>query len=357
MDKLLNDIFYSPEKGFKNVNELYKDAKKINNSLSFFDVLNWYNSQEVNQSYKQKTDKKQFASIICPFGIGCIQADLADFSKFKKQNNGVTFLLNCVDIYSRYAWSFPLKNKKSSTVAKALENVFININEYYPMKISITVDGGSEFKREVNKLLDKYGVIKYTNVPNSLESHSHMGIVERFNRTLRFKIAKYMASYDTLKYIDVLPDLIYNYNNTVHGTTKQTPYNILTGTEVSKQIVKKADSFPFSIGDKVRYRKTKKQFGKSDKNTFSVNKFTIKDIYNGKFLLSNGKLYNGYDLLDSSVVIGPDLSTFSNIYKSNENYNKKDRRNKQEPAFKDVNVSNLIINRPRNRKKKKIVDV
>ena len=58
-----------------------------------------------------------------------------------------------------------------------------------------------------------------------VNQHASLGIVDRFCRTLRGLINKYCTSHKTTKYIDVLEDLIKNYNSTYHSTIKCTPKN------------------------------------------------------------------------------------------------------------------------------------
>lgn len=51
-------------------------------------------------------------------------------------------------------------------------------------------------------------------------------LIERFNKTLRGLLDKYMSLNKTKKYIDALPDLIANYNNTTHASTKEAPNDL-----------------------------------------------------------------------------------------------------------------------------------
>ena len=48
-------------------------------------------------------------------------------------------------------------------------------------------------------------------------------MVERFNRTLKTAMWKYFYNKGTYKWVDVLADLVHNYNNTKHGTTLKKP--------------------------------------------------------------------------------------------------------------------------------------
>ena len=53
-----------------------------------------------------------------------------------------------------------------------------------------------------------------------------LSIAERFNRTKKNLINKFMTEYNTVRWVDVLDDLTYNYNNTIHSTLKTTPASI-----------------------------------------------------------------------------------------------------------------------------------
>ena len=51
-------------------------------------------------------------------------ADLADMTAFSKFNQGFRYLLLVIDIFSKYGWIIPLKNKEGKTVASALKTIF-----------------------------------------------------------------------------------------------------------------------------------------------------------------------------------------------------------------------------------------
>ena len=69
-------------------------------------------------------------------------ADLADMQLISKYNKGVRFLLCAVDIFSKYAWIVPLKDKKGVSIVAAFQSILKQSNRK-PNKIS--VDKGSEF--------------------------------------------------------------------------------------------------------------------------------------------------------------------------------------------------------------------
>ena len=54
-----------------------------------------------------------------------INADLVEMQKFAKLNKGFRYLLTCIDIFSKYSWVIPLKDKKGINVKNALQKIFI----------------------------------------------------------------------------------------------------------------------------------------------------------------------------------------------------------------------------------------
>ena len=63
--------------------------------------------------------------------------------------------------------------------------------------------------------------------------HSEMkaAVVERFNRTLKEKMWRYFSHTQSYRYIEVLPDLVYSYNNTYHPTIKTSPSKVTKKNE------------------------------------------------------------------------------------------------------------------------------
>ena len=136
-------------------------------------------------------------------------ADLVDMSSFAKGNNGIKFLLTVIDVFSKYGWMIPLKNKTGNAVSIALKHIF---KERLPKKL--WVDKGKEFyNKDVKSLVELY----------STENEEKSSVVERWNRTMKEKMFKYFTANSTRKYINVLDELVEQYNNTVHSSIKMTP--------------------------------------------------------------------------------------------------------------------------------------
>ena len=79
--------------------------------------------------------------------------DLTDMQLRSEFNKGFRFLLCVIDVYSKYAWVAPLKNKKGVSIVNAFQNI-LNKSNRKPNKI--WVHKGSEFyNRSMNSWLEK----------------------------------------------------------------------------------------------------------------------------------------------------------------------------------------------------------
>ena len=86
--------------------------------------------------------------------------DLADMQLISKLNKGFRFLLCVIDIYSKYAWVVPLKDKKGVSIANAFQSI-LNKSNRKPNKI--WVDKGSEFyNRSMKSWLEKNDIDMYS---------------------------------------------------------------------------------------------------------------------------------------------------------------------------------------------------
>ena len=78
-------------------------------------------------------------------------ADLIDKSSLSNYNNNYKFTLNVIDVFKKYAWAIPLKNKTVSSITNSFKTILSQGQE--PEKL--LVDGGSEFHNNAYKSLFK----------------------------------------------------------------------------------------------------------------------------------------------------------------------------------------------------------
>lgn len=233
--------------------------------------------------------------------------DLIDVSENARMNNGICFILNVVDHFSKFAWSTPLKNKSVENVAFALQQIILVEG---PPEV-LSSDNGGEFTGDkMKQLCDRFNIDHRFSLPYRPQTN---GAVERFNKTLKEAINKRLADHqskrgaDSKRYIDVLPFLVHSYNTHKHNTTKRTPFQVHRGRDVrisllnslvQEEIQKNADKMvadsmkkreakedPLEVGDSVRvdefalkHNRKKADFQKRHVNNWSRERYEVAEI-------------------------------------------------------------------------------
>ena len=77
----------------------------------------------INQLLKNFKKRRVYSS----FKDNIQGADLADMQLANKFNKGIRFLPCVIDIYSKYAWVVPLKDKKGVTMVNAFQKILDNL--------------------------------------------------------------------------------------------------------------------------------------------------------------------------------------------------------------------------------------
>ena len=96
--------------------------------------------------------------------------------KYSRVSKGYRYIFTNIDIFSKYAWSFPLKTKNIKEIKSCFQKIF---NERKPKYIWSDQES-SFFSKEMQQFFKDNNVkIYYT--------HSQLKavIIERFNRSLR----------------------------------------------------------------------------------------------------------------------------------------------------------------------------
>ena len=197
--------------------------------------------------------------------MGCYLADMQLLSKCYK---GIRFLLCVMDIFSKYAWVVPLKDKKVVSIVTAFQSILKQSNRK-PNKI--WVDKGSEFyNASFKKWLQDNEIVMY-----STNNEGKSVVAERFIRTLKNKIYKYMTSISKNVYIDKLDDIVNEYNNTYHTTIKIKPIDVKDNTYINTDKEINSKDPKFKVGDRVRISKYKNIFAKGYTPNWSEEVFVI----------------------------------------------------------------------------------
>ena len=180
------------------------------------------------------------------------QMDLTDMQCMQKFNDGYRYLLVCIDVFSKYAWVIPLKDKTGPTLVKAFKVILTSGRK--PEKIM--TDQGTEFLNKHFRALMKEEDIELYNTYNETKA--------------------------SMRYVDMLPDMVYSYDQSIHRSIKTKPVNVTTENEKEvwhtlyddHKIVKNV-KYKFKIGDQVRISKMKWTFEKGYLPNFSIEIFII----------------------------------------------------------------------------------
>ena len=101
-----------------------------------------------------------------------------------------------LDVFSKYGWIIPLKDRKGETVTEAF-------TQY------LWTDKGKEYYNKHMK--------------DQLQKHKITLYCEIWNRTIKTKMWKQFTVQGNTVYLDILPKILKQYNNTKHSSIKITP--------------------------------------------------------------------------------------------------------------------------------------
>ena len=179
-------------------------------------ITNESNYQLANELHKPVIKKFKKRKVYSSFKDSFWGVGLADVESLGKYNQGIKYLLCAINLFSKYAWVIPLKCKKGTSIV----NAFKKITSKGRKPNKIWVDQGRQFYNQTCKDFFKLNGIERYSTYNERKSV----VAQRFIRTLKSKNFKHMTAISKKVYIDVLDDIVNNYNNTIHRTIKNETY-------------------------------------------------------------------------------------------------------------------------------------
>lgn len=289
IDKVLTNLYDDPKYSVNSRDRFYEATKNQYLGISRRRVQEFLSHQEAYQIHLPIKKVKIVAPIITTHTNQRWQIDLIDLSNknFPFWNDGMKWVLTIVDLFSKYAWAYPLKDKRAYSTAKVIRaHLATNDNPSV-----IQADNGGEFDAQFSEVLREYKIKFVRSQP--YKPHSQ-GAIEAFNKTLKRRLFHWMSIYKTKTWVDLLPEVLDGYNNTKHSTTGYTPAKIhyeYTNKIVAERIATKgrARMSPaqplLKVGDRVRVsnwtrkdQRKRKTFDKSYTPNWSLSIFTVSKI-------------------------------------------------------------------------------
>ena len=280
----LRDIYYGPKTGYRSAEGLYQKAKEDGLKVSRKLVKEWLITQDTYTRFKPVIRKHKFRKTFVKNLADQMQMDLVDMGKYANKNKGYRWILTAVEILSRYAFATPVYRKDVKNMTEAVKGLLKNFKERFgKYPDAVQFDEGKEFYNVgVRELLKSHNVNYF-----STKSEKKAAIVERFNRTLKTVMWKYFYSKGTYDWIDVLDELVENYNNTKHTTIHMKPKDVNRKNENEVWITLFGSGFgelplpKFRVGDTVRVSKYKNVFKKGYEANFTEEIFTVSKVFRG----------------------------------------------------------------------------
>ena len=238
--------------------------------------------------------------------------------KPQKEPKEYSYLLTIIDVFSKYAWVFPLQTHSGVETAIILHELFTQKTPYQPSPYKpklLLSDIGSELKNPHTNFVCKHnGVFQIYALPQR-----PLGIIERFNQTFKREMKKaiYEGRMTKYNFVEMIHRLTAEYNSTTHNTTQYKPAvaHFSTDPQVARHIYKRLQKIkeknevkyntqaiiPLQVGDKVRVLSTKDPSLTSKERNEVIQAFTYKrfarPLWTKKIFTINQVLPNNYYLI------------------------------------------------------------
>jgi len=286
--EVLHEIYTNPSDpgAFRTAAALYKRAQALGHKeITRAQVVKFLAGQNAHTMHRQARRRYRRVPIYAHHIHQQWQADLADMNKELEWNDGVRYILVVVDTLSKYAAAQPCARKEAKHVTEAFQAILERLAPAVPQRLQ-TDDGKEFYNAQFKALCAKHGINHF-----SSGSDQKAAGAERFNRTLKDLLSKYMRDKGSLRWLDVLQPFVNSYNATVHSRTGITPNAAvkLEGEEVSRLFVRlygvNANKGPpqgranpqLQVGQMVRISRVKGIFDKGYSGQWTAEHFIISE--------------------------------------------------------------------------------
>ena len=154
---------------------------------------------------------------------------------------GKKYIISLTDVLSKFVVTKAVRDCTSTTAVEFLVN---DVILKYGTPTCILTDNGSHFTAQLmEQLFQRMGV---THLYSTVYHPQTNGQIERFNSTMDGKIAA-LCNDQRTNWDEVLPYVTFNYNTSVHATTKQVPFEMMHGRRATLPCDQQADIVSLEI--------------------------------------------------------------------------------------------------------------
>ena len=234
-----------------------------------------------DELHKPTRKIKKFRKVVSNYKNQIWSMDLVqmDDTMNEKENKGFKYILTCIDLYSRYAWAIPIKQKTGIETSNSIQKI-ITKEKADPEKI--WTDEGKEFYNKNVDILRK----KYDNIEiYSTYGVAKAAIIERFNRSLKELMYKQFTIKGNRIWFNILDEILDTYNNRLHKSLNNKSPNDVYNNNNENNIIIKEDlpyikKSKFKLNDRVRITYKKGIFDKGYLAKWSYEIFIIIEVLN-----------------------------------------------------------------------------
>ena len=292
LSKNINDKHNADKRMINSINNLpYRDkhwgtflVKNIINTKQKLGKGNNFTMEDLSEELnKPVTHKFKRKKTIVNYIDHIHSADLVDMNMHSKINKGYNHIFINIDIFSKYAWSFPIKTKRIQDVKLCFRKMF---KERKPSYLWAHKEPAF-FSKEM---------LKYSEDNNVTIYHTNRNLkavnIEGFNRSLRELMMKEFVKNNNTVWYNILPKLIKTYNNRYDSTIKMKPFEV----NKSNERYIKQNAYTYDKVNKIPKYKI------NDLIRISLKRRDVFDKPSGNIKCSE-ELFKIYDISTSDVVM------------------------------------------------------
>ena len=346
---------YYKEYNYPSSNKLYKIMKSEGQKVTLKEIKDFINNQTEKELYKKPTKTKGEGHIVAFQPNEFWQMDIFDMSQYYRKNKNYKYILCCIDVFTRKAFIYPMKNKNIESTTEALQEI---IKKNGTPRYILSDNDKSFLGNQFQNLIDKYEIAHNTNI---LNDHKALGIVDRMALTLKTILNQMFIKNKNTNWIDHIDDVIRKYNNTPHNSLLDYKPNEVEKKEEEKNEIEELNIIKneknreirkkkslFNVGEPVRI-KIDKTFKRGYEPNFSDKLYYIKNIDNKNITIDNNKTYKDNQLI--KAVIQTNENPTKLIKQTKKNYQNQIQQKKESIDEQNIRTSKRAI------KKKIILDL
>ena len=282
INSYLSSIYFDPKHpaSYSGAPAVYNSVKKEGKyKITLKQIKKWLADQDSYAVFKPSRKRFPRPKIVVSAKDQMWDCDCLSMKYYTADNKEFSYILVCIDVFTRFLFTKPLKALRGVQVREAYRQIF-NFNEE---PVTIRTDHGSEFVNKDMKLFFHQRHIKHYLTSNEIKT-SHG---ERVIQTLRMRIARLFRAQNSFNWVDHLQDVTNAYNQTLHRALNSSPDTAMCATgksELWHWQYKRNDTvtktgpnkrFNFELGDRVRISYLRDTFHRAYDHSWSDMLYTV----------------------------------------------------------------------------------